>query len=156
VRNNIILDANLLLLLLVGLASPVYIARHRRLRAYSEPDFELLKELLAPASKIVVTPNTLTETSNLAGQIAEPARSHIYAEFRALFGNALIEERYLEAKVVVQRTEFTQLGLTDCTLLDLLKEPHTLLTADLDLFVAASKQGLRAENFNWHRDRIFG
>ncbi|MGH9477535.1 MAG: hypothetical protein ACRD1C_14630, partial [Terriglobales bacterium] len=61
----LILDSNLLVLLTVGTASRAYISRHKRLQAYSEADFDLLVEVIAPVSKVMVTSNTLTETANL-------------------------------------------------------------------------------------------
>ena len=75
--NAVILDSNLLVLLVVGTTSRSYIGKHKRLRAYTDRDFVLLLEVLSAAQRIIVTPNTVTETSNLAGQIAEPARSRI-------------------------------------------------------------------------------
>src|ERR1700674_3017507 len=65
----IILDSNLLLLFIVGTASRDYISKHKRLQAYRDVDFTLLTQMLAAAPKIVLTPNTLTEVSNLARQI---------------------------------------------------------------------------------------
>ena len=49
----IILDANLLVLFVVGAASPSYIAKHKRTRAYTIRDFELLKDILSRASRII-------------------------------------------------------------------------------------------------------
>ena len=109
---TIILDAHLLLLLIVGTTSRDYIAAHRRLRAYTAADFTLLTRLLTAAAKIVVTPNTLTETSNLVAYIAEPARTRIYQTFRAIVAADGTEERYAESKVAVNRKEFERIGLT--------------------------------------------
>jgi hypothetical protein len=147
----IILDAQLLLLLLVGMTSRDYIAVHRRLKAYTDADFTLLTQLLDAASKLVVTPNTLTETSNLAGYIAEPARTRIYQAFRAVVAADGTEERYAESKVAVNRMEFERIGLTDSCLLHIANAPHMLLTADLNLYLAASAQGLQVQNFNYLR-----
>jgi hypothetical protein len=148
----IILDAQLLLLLLVGMTSRDYIAVHRRLKAYTDADFTLLTQLLDAASKLVVTPNTLTETSNLAGYIAEPARTRIYQTFRALVGADGTEEWYAQSKVAVTRNEFYRLGLTDSCLLGIATTPHMLLTADLPLYLAALNLGLDVENFNHIRE----
>ena len=147
----IILDAHLLLLLIVGTASRDYITTHRRLKAYTDADFTLLTSMLTTASKIVVTPNTLTEASNLAGYIAEPARTRIYQTFRALVAAEGTEERYAESKVAVTRTEFERIGLTDSCLLHIGTAPHVLLTADLELYLAALNQGLQVQNFNYLR-----
>jgi hypothetical protein len=148
---TIILDTPLLLLLVVGTASRDYISKHRRLKAYTDADFILLTRILSRATKVIVTPNTLRETSNLAGYIAEPARTHIYELLRALAEAAETEEQYIESKVATARTEFVRLGLTDSALLQLATTSHTLLTVDLDLYLAALKQGLNAENFTYHR-----
>lgn len=149
---TIILDSNLLLLLIVGYTSTVYIQKHKRLKSYTGDDFELLKDILDHATNIVVTPNTLTETSNLAGHIADPARAEIYAVFRAFVGDAGVEECFVQSKVAVTRTEFVRLGLTDSALLHIATESRKLLTADVALYLAALHLGLDAVNFNHYRD----
>ena len=58
-------DANLLVLLVVGTVQRSLIGRHPRLKAYIADDFDVLVKLLDTGEKIYVTPNTLTETSNL-------------------------------------------------------------------------------------------
>jgi hypothetical protein len=146
----VVLDANLLVLLVVGLASTAYIPRHKRLKAYSVNDHSLLTEFLSRASRIVVTPNTVTETSNLAGQIAEPARTHIFSVLRALLQNT--DEVYIESQRASEHAAFLRLGVTDAVLLSTMTENHTLLTADLDLYLQASRQGMKAVNFNHHID----
>ena len=151
---TIILDAHLLLLLIVGTTSRDYITAHRRLREYTDADFLLLTQMLTAASKIVVTPNTLTEASNLAGYIAEPARTRIYQTFRAIVAADGTEERYTESKVAVTRTEFERIGLTDSCLLQIATAPHMLLTSDLQLYLAALNQGLQVENFNHLRSHL--
>lgn len=145
---KVILDSNLLLLLVVGLASQNYIKIHRRLNSYTDDDFVLLAKILNSVDSIILTPNTLTETSNLIGYIVNPARAEIYTVFRALLETPGNEERFVESKVAMTRTEFVRLGLTDAALLHMATESHTLLTADLDLYLAAVSQGLKAENFN--------
>jgi hypothetical protein len=144
---SIILDANLFLLLAAGIASKNYIGTHRRLRSYSVGDFDLLQEILSRASKILVTPNVLTEASNLAAYIAEPARGRIYLALKTLVGEA-VEERYVESKEAVARNEFIRIGLTDCAILQMPKSACVVLTSDLNLYLAALKAGFRAENFN--------
>jgi hypothetical protein len=142
----VILDANLLVLWVVGLASTSYISRHKRLQAYSVNDFSLLTNFLSRASRIVVTPNTITETSNLAAQIAEPARTYIFASLRALLQNTV--EIYVESQRAAEHAAFPRLGITDSALLSTMTENHTLLTADLDLYLHASRNGMNAVNFN--------
>ena len=152
-RAVVILDTMLLVLLVVGTASREYIGLHRRLRAFTVSDFDLLREkFLAHVSSILVTPNTLTETSNLACQISEPARSRISVVLRELTKKC--DEHYRESRDASDRAEFLRLGLTDSVLLDVAAR-GILLTTELDLYVAAIKSGYRAINFNHHRQNLF-
>jgi len=143
---TVLLDSNLLVLFIAGMSSREYIGRHRRLRDYSEEDFDLLVEFIRPMSALVVTPNILTETSNLLSGIAEPARSHIADTFRQIVGS--MDERFVQSTRAVEQREFPRLWLTDAAVLTELANSHVLLTADLDLYLAASQRGYSAVNFN--------
>ena len=143
---TVLLDSNLVVLLVAGMSSRRYIGRHRRLRDYSEEDFDLLVEFIRPMSALVVTPNILTETSNLLSGIGEPARTHIADTFRQLVGR--LDERFVQSGHAVEQPEFPRLWLTDAAVLMELANSHVLLTADLDLYLAASQRGHAAINFN--------
>jgi hypothetical protein len=149
---TIIVDANLLLLWIVGLASPDYIPKHKRLQTYTVEDFVIRLNSLSRARRIILTPNTLTETSNLAGYIAEPARTEIFCVLAVLIKAAETEECFIESEKAATRPEFLRLGLTDSALLHLAGDSHMLLTADVDLYLAALHRGLNAENFNHYRN----
>ncbi len=142
----VLLDANLLVLLIVGSASISYIPKHKRTRAYTANDFALLVNRLAQAASIVVTPNTITEASNLAGRIDGPARSHIFAVFRALL--LRLTEVHVVSSAAAEDPIFLRLGLTDSVLLQEAFKGHVLLTADLDLYLEAARRGRNAINFN--------
>jgi hypothetical protein len=146
--STIILDSNLMVLLVVGSASRSYIAKHKRLKVYTEREFDLLLEILSTASRIVVTPNTETETSNLAGYIAEPARTHIYRCLREFLLLSTTDEVYVESGVAAGHGAFMRLGITDAALLNAMAEASTLVTADLDLYLEARRGGRNAVNFN--------
>ena len=143
---TVLLDSNLLVLFIAGMSSREYIGRHRRLRDYSEEDFDLLVEFIRPMSALVVTPNILTEASNLLSGIAEPARSHIADTFRQIVGS--MDERFVQSTRAVEQREFPRLWLTDAAVLTELANSHVLLTADLDLYLAASQRRYSAVNFN--------
>ena len=147
-----VLDANLLVLLVVGLASPEHIAIHKRLGEYSKVDFDLLTQLLADASRIVVTPNTLTEAVNLSAHIAEPVRSRILLVFRDWLERT--QEIYVESARAMQHPAYSRLGLTDCVLLETAAQDLTIITADVGLYVEAGRQGRQAINFNHYRENI--
>jgi hypothetical protein len=145
---NLIIDTQLLLLFVVGTTKRSYIGKHKRLQAYTEADFDLLRDAIAQHQNVVVTPNTLTETSNLLKQIREPMRSEIFTVFGAIIQNT--DEIYVESRALCGHKEFVTLGLTDAALHNLSDDRNILLTADLDLYLAAAKNGA----FNFHHLRV--
>ena len=147
VVRQLILDANLLVLLIVGLKDVSLIARHKRTREFSVDDFATLQRSLEGFDRIVLTPNILTECSNLLRQIGEPACSELTTMLKTLIENS--DERYLPSQKAARAPEFPRLGLTDAGLLQTVSRELPLLTVDLDLYVAASKKGPEvATNFN--------
>ena len=142
----IILDANLSILFAVGTTKRDYIAKHKRLAGYDARDFDILSEIIAGFDGMLFTPNVLTETSNLIRYVNEPIRSEIAAVLAVIIAGA--DERIIESRIAVRRREYTRLGLTDVVLLELSRCGATLLTIDLDLYLAALKAGLNAVNFN--------
>lgn len=145
-RRLLVLDANVLVLLIVGLTSRSYIRVHKRLSSYTEADFDLLEAYANTADKIVVTPNTITEASNLVRQIYEPARTSVMYTLRSL--TEKVDEVYVESKQATQGAVFLRLGITDAVLLGAEFAAAELLTADLDLYLEATRAGRKAVNFN--------
>lgn len=141
-------DSNLLLLLVVGMTSRDYVDKHKRLKEFTVEDFDLLQEQLSAATEIVVTPNTLTETSNLIDHIADPARTKIYQTLRTLVKSPGAKEVYVASTGAVENTELPRLGLTDCVLLDACSTGTPLITVDLHLYLAVIARGDKALNFN--------
>lgn len=151
-RTAVVIDSNLLLLYIVGCASREYIAKHKRLKTFDASDFDLLVGQLSAVAAVVLTPNTLTETSNLIDHIAEPARSHIYRTLRALLSLPEAMETYVPSSVAAEVAELPRLGLTDCALLDVCTQDVLLITVDLALYLAAVCRGAKALNFNHLRE----
>lgn len=151
--NTVILDTTLLTLLVVGLTDRTYISAHKRLNEFAEDDFDLLVSTLKQARTLVVTPNTLTETSNWLRQIKEPARSQIQKVFRAFIH--AYDEINIASVRATDRSEFIALGLTDCTILEVATDDVVVLSTDLDLCIAAEIADYRVINFNHLRDEQF-
>jgi hypothetical protein len=146
----LIIDTNLLVLFIVGITNRNLITKHRRLKAFSLDDFDLLCQLIESSLQILVTPNTLTETSNLLGYIDEPARSQLFETFRKLIQKT--SEVYVDSRIASNTEEFHRLGLTDSGLLEITGKSRTILTTDLDLYISALSRGLLAINFNHLRE----
>jgi len=147
----VLVDANLLLLLVVGSADRRYIAIHKRLSGYTEADFELLVEAISLFSDIVLVPHVLAEVSSLSRQVQDPARSRIQEKFRDLV--EMSGEVTVSSVDGVHREEFLALGLTDAVMLHLCGAIDaalglTLLTNDARLAVQAEMLGYDVLNFS--------
>ena len=139
-------DTSLLLLFVVGSAGRNLIAKHRRLQGYSREDYETLVNLLGHVDNIYVTPNTLTETSNLLAQHGEPERSLFLENLRAIIEES--HEVVVRSVEAAANTEFVNLGLTDAALLEAVSTEIPLVTVDTALFAAALGKGnYNAVNF---------
>ncbi len=146
----LVLDANVLVLLAVGLTSRTYIRAHKRLRNYTEGDFDLLLDYVERAQERVVTPNTVTEASNIASPIGDPAKTAIRRKLRNLIDET--REVYVQSERAARDPSYLRLGITDAALLASAFADSELLTADLDLFIAAGRAGRNAVNFNHYLD----
>ncbi|RST85263.1 hypothetical protein EJC49_16655 [Aquibium carbonis] len=147
----VILDTNLAVLLVVGLADRAFIGQHKRLAAFDEIDFDHLKEVVDSHTALVFSPNVLTETNNIVRQAPVRARDSI----QMMFGNLIhvTAERYVESTLAVSRPEFRWLGLSDAVILLLASNETLILTSDVGLYVAAQNAGLPSENFNHWKDQ---
>ena len=147
----ILLDTNLLVLFVVGTASREYIAKHKRLTQFIAKDYDTLIEMISRAPSVLVTPNTLTETSNLAAHIAEPARSEVFRVLRSVIATS--RETYVPSHTAAERGEFIKLGLTDAALIEASSQEVAVVTTDLNLYLATLAKGTPAVNFNHLRDQ---
>lgn len=150
----VLIDANLLLLLLTGLAAPEQLKQHKRLKRYPPFAFEMLVMRLVEAGNILMTPNVLTETSNLLPTGGEALRNTLMATLRGFIDGTKIEgldlprtEHHVPSLVAAAHRAFLRLGLTDATPLDSSFAAITLLTDDLPLYVEASSAGRDVEYF---------
>ena len=140
------IDANLLVLLVVGSVDRNLIRKHRRLQRFNVHDYDRLLDLIGQHDQVFVTPNTLTETSNLLAQHGEPGRSRFFDRLRFIIERS--EEVVVVSKVAASHSEFPRLGLTDAVLLEAITAKTPLLTVDFDLYRAAlAKAPNAAVNF---------
>jgi len=144
-KRHIALDANLTILLVVGLTDPRLISKHKRLKAYDLKAWTLLKEAIGNSAGVLVTPNTLSEASNLLRQIGDPDKTRIMNTFRAFIQSA--KETHVTSNDASSRNEFIRLGLADCALLEVAKDDILILSVDVGLCLAAQTAGYEAWNF---------
>jgi hypothetical protein len=70
---GVLINANLLVLYLVGSTNKNRIPTFKRTQVYTIEDFELLQGLIAYLGDVITTPHVLTEVSNLANLHARTA-----------------------------------------------------------------------------------
>ncbi len=112
-RKGILVDANLLVVLLVGKLGPAHLKNCRATKAnsFTPGDYSLLVQGVTKFDTLVTTPHILTEVSNLAGSLPEP----LLGEFRALFRIVVksMSEQACPAKEIAWDAQFLRFGLTD-------------------------------------------
>ena len=145
-RAALIVDTNLLLLLVVGAYAPEQIDRFKRTRAYLRNDYLLLLAFAREFRRVLVTPNLLTEVSNLAGQLSEPVRSRVFVSFAAL--TRQVDERYFASSDLVGEADFLRFGLADTSVIAMARERIAVITDDLPLYVRLTSAGVQVTNFN--------
>ena len=152
---SILIDANLLVLLVVGLTDKRLIERHKNVSSYDADGFDLLVEKLKEFSEVLLTPNTLTEAYNLLRQIGEPERERLTLTLGEFIKGR--PERYIPSEEASNEATFVRLGLTDAALMNVGRVSRpVLLSADRDLYLAASQEGFEALNFAHLYDAKFG
>ena len=149
-KKKLLVDTNILLLYIVGSLSLDRIARHKRTDTFTIEDYLLLDALLRQFGGIVVTPNILTEVSNLLGYTDEKTRGSLLILLRSLAW--ISEEHYVRSLDAVETAEFSRLGLADASILSCPTEGLTVLTDDLHLYLALQRRGVEVINFNHLRE----
>jgi hypothetical protein len=143
---GILVDANLLYLLILGIYDRTQIPTNQRTSQYVEEDFDLLVTFLDRFRNIITVPNVLTEVSNLSTKF-DITRRKLFLEF---FRNkiTLLEERYVTSKNASKDDAFSRLGITDTAITVVASQKNLILTDDLNLYLHLMNKGYYAINFN--------
>lgn len=154
-QKGILIDANILLLWLVGSVNRQRISQFNRTEKFEPRDYDLLVRFLGFFSKIITTPNILTEVNSLTSKIKEPERSECFAKLaEALSTEALIklDEYYIESFILTRIDGFNRFGLTDYSILELAHNRYLVLTDDYRLAGHLQTFNIDVINFNNLRD----
>jgi hypothetical protein len=143
---QLLVDANLLLLCLIGRMNRSRIPGFERTSSYSVDDYKTLEILIAQFKKIVTTPHILTEVSNLAGKLTWPELRKLRELLRQWIGTTL--EIFEPSSDVISDPAFKNFGLADAAISLLCKRAGILLlTADVSLYGALTNRGFDAISF---------
>ena len=148
--SGVVIDSNLLLLLFLGGYDRRQIGTNKRLAMYTQADFDLLLDFLRLFSRVITTPNILTEVSNLSNAIADAARVEYFKWFATQI--ALLREEYIASNAAID-SRWARFGLTDAVIAVVARNGYLVLTDDFRLSNALQKDGIDAVNFNHLRDR---
>lgn len=142
------IDANLLVLFVVGSIDRNLVTRHRRTRRFTPDDFDRLADLIETLRQVFVMPNTLTEASNLLANRNDP---RFLLQLRFLIERS--DEIVVSSKTAASNRMFGRLGLSDAALLEAVSAERPLVTVDFDLYGAAVAKGEGvAYNFTYMQD----
>ena len=148
-QKALVIDSGLLVLLIVGSVNPKYILKHKNLRVFTVPNFEMLRDMVARAPKVICTAHILAETSSLLRQIGDPIKSELMASFQRLIHTAdYFEEMHIGSKAASSAPCFIRLGLTDAAIVSLDPAAVQILTVDHDLHIESSDKGFDVVNLN--------
>ena len=136
---GVFIDANLIVLLVVGSVDRGLVGRHRRARTFEPKDYDRLVDFIRDAGQVFVTPNVLTEASNL---LENPNDPRFLEKLRELIKTS--QETAVDSTRAAHNSGFIRLGLTDAGLLEVVSAERPLLTNDLKLYMAAFKKGQKA------------
>ena len=143
---GVLVDANLLLLYVVGVHSPRLIEQFKRTSKYTEDDFELLDRLLGQFETVATTPHVLTEVSNFLGQLPEKPCRECKARLRRLIPE--LEETYRASAELCDHPYFRQFRLTDTGIAEVSADTYLVVTDDLPLYHALANDEQAVINFN--------
>jgi hypothetical protein len=148
---GVLVDANMLLVYLVGLFNESYVELVKPNRGYTANDFRLVNLILSRFKTIIVTPSVLAEVSNLSSKLPEDTREDFRRLLAKILPTAAFTERLVELAVVPQAVAFIPFGFTDATIEQISAEGVPIFTDDWNLYqLLASK---KADVFNYNHIR---
>jgi hypothetical protein len=149
-----VLDANLLLLYIVGKYSKKLIANFKRTVSYSEEDFEIVNRFVAWFNNsIATTPNILTEVSNLSGQLGGGRENPYFEEFKRQV--VLIDEKYIKSSKACENIHLGKYGLTDIGIIMASKGNYLVFTDDFKLSSLLEHYEIDFINMNHIRTQLW-
>ena len=148
---RVLLDANLLLLFLIGSFERNRVERFKRTADFTVSDFDLLATLLQEFRSVVTTPHLLTEVSNLSNSLPEYLKTDWFYHFASQTENFL--EVMHPAISIMNETSFNRYGLADAAIHSAATET-LVLTEDYRLSGFLRSQGIDVLNFNDLRQMI--
>ena len=145
-HKGLLVDTNLLLLYIVGKNDPERIPRFKRTMSFTIEEFDLLSKFFEIFDKLVTTPNVLTEVSNLLRGLPENLCFSFFNDFATRIPT--FEEHFTSSAALSSSPLFHKFGLTDCGIVELVKDSYLVLTDDFPLVGYLQNRNIDVINFN--------
>jgi len=148
--SGIVVDANILLLLLVGDLSSTLIERFKPTAShFLAADHGRLREALVGVGPLVVTPHIMTEVSNLLGKTTTDTTRALRSLLVQMIAAFNIQEISVRDILATEegRDVFCTFGLTDAGVVYLADRGYLALTIDFPLSLYIQSKKLEAFNY---------
>lgn len=117
-------------------------------------DFETLVGLLDGCRQVVLTPNAVTECSDLLRDTEEDADAKRSLKELLEKPSCLVVEEYVPSRDASRASQYEYLGVADCAMLSLVDADTILVTADARLAMEAQRINPLSVNFNHYRNFV--
>lgn len=137
----IAIDANALVVLIIGSIDVRLFKTHPRVSTYDQQDYIELLTIIGNINQLAILPNVWTEVDNLLNNFSGNYK-YPYIQNIA-FAIQSTTEIYLPSINAIVNPYFFDLGLTDCLLLEQAKTCSLLITSDSTLSDYATALGIQ-------------
>jgi hypothetical protein len=153
-NGGLLIDTNLLVLFIVGSVNLNRVENFKRTRKYNRADFILLLRVIDKFKDLYTLAHVMAEVSNLTdltGQERIKARQIL----KSLL--TIMEEPVIASLQAAQSSSYGGHGLVDAAIASLASvNKCTVLTDDLDLYLALSRESIEVLNFTHLQAREWG
>lgn len=143
---DVLLDANLLLFITVGMFDHNLIGR-KRLDGFTPDNFDQLKALIGRYSKNLTTPYLLAEVITLADQCVPKKQHWVFRRFLQTHYQKF-DERWMKSTELSETQSFLRLGLSDAAVCQLAAKNAMVISDDIELCATLLDAGLNVVNFS--------
>lgn len=142
---DVTIDCNVFLLLLIGGLGEKHITSFKRTNIFDNSDYLLLIKLIN-RSNVILTPNVLTESSNLIRTYDDSIGNKASIELKRIIAST--KEIFIHSTLLTQNKCFLKFGLTDSSIYNLASKGVTAITVDAPLYGLLYNKGYPVINFN--------
>ena len=139
------LDCNIFVLYVIGVLGKHHISKFKRTQVFREQDFDLLVTLIK-RSKVILTPNVVTEASNLLEAYNFKGQNVGLIALKEILQE--LNEKYEDSRKLILIYSFMKFGLSDSSIDNLCQSSVIAITVDFPLFGYLLSRSYPVINFN--------